>query len=97
MITGFVITTYNLGDAHSHQNLAADLRLHGFDVELDETQEHDAYLTVTHEADEAGRLDERVYAAAPSADIIETVRPDRPAVSDPSRALPQPRHGSARR
>lgn len=91
------MTTYNLGDAQSHQDLAADLRSHGFDVELDETQEHHAHLAVTHEVDEAGRLDERVYAVAPFADIIETVRPTGPLSPPRSRPLSPPRHRSASR
>lgn len=92
-----MITTYNLGDVQLHHGLAADLRLRGFDVEVDETSGDDAHLTVTHEADESGRLDEHVYAAAPFADIIETVRSDKPVSSSPSHALSEPRHRSASR
>lgn len=88
VVTGSVITTYNLGDVQSHQDLIADLRSHGFGVEGEQVPGDHARLTVTHEADEAGRLDEHVYAAVPSADIVETVRPDKPVFPKPGRALP---------
>lgn len=92
-----MITTYNLGDVQSHQNLAADLRSRGFDVEVDEAPGDHSRLTVTHGADEAGRLDERVYAAAPFADIIETTRFNKSVSSDPSHALSGSRHRSVDR
>ncbi len=92
-----MITTYNLGDAQSHQSLAADLQSRGFDVEVDETPGDHARLTVMHEADKAGRLDERMYASAPLADIIETIRSNKPAPSNPSDALSGPHHRSVSR
>ena len=97
VIAGSVITTYNLGDAQSHQSLAADLRSRGFDVEVDETPGDHARLTVTHEADKAGRLDECIYAAAPLADIVETIRSNNPAHSNPSDTQAGPHHRSGSR
>lgn len=65
-----MITTYDLGDTGSHQALADELSALGFTVGAQ--RDSDGLLAVTHPIDQAGRLDDLVYAAVPAADIDST-------------------------
>ena len=69
------MTTFNLGERGTEDDLAAGLRALGFAVSIETEPGSESWITVSHEADDVGRLDGHVYAEVPRADIVRTSGP----------------------